>query len=130
MPQNKNFKELQAKWYAKLKKTGFNDIESHTQNDDNPDGSLKEWHSQRFYINNRVEDFKQKERYYQLATQFTYDYKFNDEQDKIIWDLHANGSSVREISKQLNKKGYDRTSVHKVIKKLRNVLFQLHGIKK
>lgn len=91
---NKTFKELKQKWYQKLRKTGFKDIEQE-------DGNLTSWS----YIT-RTAGFdiikaQAKEQYYRLATHFLASYRFKDSVDKKIWTLHTSGVSIRNIAKKL-----------------------------
>jgi len=83
-----NFKELKDKWYKKLAKTGFRDIE-----DANED-RLKEWHASWF----RKYYDKEKDEYYTLAIDFATNYKFKNALEQFIWYKHSEGHSVRQIS--------------------------------
>lgn len=95
--ETKKFKELNAKWAKKLEKSGFEDIEQ-------PDGRLQTWHSEWFkYRANPTLDLA-KQDYYRHAGYFLYEHKFKSELEKEIWEFHAEGISIREISKLLNKK--------------------------
>lgn len=129
MPQNnKDFKQLQAKWYAKLKKEGFEDIER-AEDLMHPEYDLKAWHSKRFQINNTPESFQQRERYYQLAGQFTYDHEFSEASERQIWQLHAEGLSIREICRRLSKQNLKRDKVFTVLKRLREAMLKTYGVK-
>ena len=57
---NKDFQKLQAQWYDKLKKTGFEDAEQ-------SNGALKCWSATKFKDTSRV---KAKEEYFRLAGHF------------------------------------------------------------
>jgi hypothetical protein len=86
-------------WYKKLKKSGFDDIEQ-------DEFYLKKW-SNRFEnlaaSNDPEHWFKPKQDYYYYATQFANTYKFKSNKEKLIWEYHSNGISMREIAKLLKK---------------------------
>jgi hypothetical protein len=105
---SKEFKDLQRKWYAKAKKSGYEDIEQ-------ADGNLKVWHSRLFQINANDITGEAKKEYYRLAGQFLHAHKFENKGDKIMWELHAGGMSVRDIAKELKRLGFktSRNRVHK-----------------
>lgn len=96
MSTKPDFKTLQAKWYAKLKKSGFEDIEY--AND-----YLKSSTSRFVAENPNPESWIATEQYYRLAAHFLHDYKFESKRDAVIWEYHANGISVRDISVLLKK---------------------------
>lgn len=126
---NKEFLELQAKWYKKLEQSGFSDIE---QNDDNPGkvgGNLKTW-SGSFMANMEKTSFEDKQRYFELAGQFLHEYKFEDSSEKRVWELHSQGLSIREIARAIKKKSLAKDSVFRIIKKLKDLMFVLYGVKK
>jgi len=116
-----DFKELKAKWYKKLKKSGFEDIEYES-------GELK--------FSSTISNKRRQERaaiwqdradYYTLAGWFLNDYKFTVELEKIIWEYHSNGMSAREITETLRKakiKKTNRTTVWATIKSLQQLMKQ------
>ena len=118
-----DLEKLKKKWYAKLKKLGFNDIE---QDEDN----LKSWDSQRFLINNRhygnrAANHQSRADYYYYAGHFLNNHKFEKEIHKVIWEEHTNGVSVRDISEKLNKdRAYDvsHETVRSIIKHYREIM--------
>lgn len=130
MLNNKELKALQIKWYDKLKKSGFTDIEAHDENPGKPDGNLKDWHSQMFQSSNTPVLFQQRERYYQLAGQFLHEWTFSDAKEKVVWQCHSNGMSTREISRQLNRDGYGKNAVFLIVKRLRTEMFKIYGVTK
>jgi len=101
-----SFKELQKTWYAKLKETGFKDIEK-------PEGegvmptdryypyAFDTLHSTQIAA---VED------YYSMARQFLTEYVFASELDRLIWSEYSEGGSVRGIANWLAEK-------HKITRK-------------
>lgn len=93
-----SFKELNSQWQTKLKDSGFQDIEEHT-----------EPHHQHIYgpgFSTRSNRFKTKEsteEYVACIDSFINRDKFNSELEKTIIILHADGVSSIEIGKKLNK---------------------------
>lgn len=113
---SRQFKALKDSWYKKLKKSGFNDIET-------ADGALKKSHTDLFSVYHA--DYgsiylEAKEEYFRLARQLLHDYKFSTPQQKLVWQLHSEGLSIRTIIKVLKSKNYPgyRDLVHGIIKKL------------
>lgn len=118
-PKSKSFKELQAKWYGKLKAKGFDDIER-------PDGQLAAWAS-RSKPNDRDVGLREaKEEYYRLAGHFAYDYKFETSKDRYLWLKHSEGVSIRNIVILLGKKGIktNKRAVDEAIRKYRQLMFK------
>lgn len=110
---SKEYKALQKEWYEKLKKDGFKDIETEKGNMDT--GKI---------LNNiatrcTVDTFKAQQDYYRFAGQFLHEYKFKSE-DRIIWESHCNGVSIREIVKVLKKQGFItyKRRVHETLQRL------------
>lgn len=130
MAKKQDFKTLQAKWYVKLKKSGFED-----QEDEN--GNLKFW-SQKFHQNyKRFQGggWQTKAEYYRLAELFLTEYKFQDEADKVIWEYHANGMSTYDIADTFKKaKVYkngtrrrrSRRTITHIITKLAHKMYEMY----
>jgi hypothetical protein len=98
----KSCKELKDSWGKKLEKTGFEDIER-------SDGTLKRWDS--FYFAREKHGHHHggrefKEEYYRLAGHFLHDFPFKTDRDRKIWDLHAQGKTIKFITNMLKKQGY------------------------
>lgn len=121
-PKSKAFKELEKKWYTKLEKSGFKDIEQ-------PDGNLKVWASSacKNYAEPNVRAAK--EEYYRMAGQFLYDYKFTSAIDKFAWKHHANGVSIRSIVGLLAKKGIksNKRTIHEKLQRLAKEMLKGSG---
>lgn len=113
--QRPKFKQLQKIWYQKLKDSGFNDAEDTT----NEDGYMLVWHSSYFYSRYTPETYKEKQDYYRLASSFTSLYEFISQQERDIWNLHAEGQSLRTIAAHSNLSVYQ---VYKIIKKLTTIM--------
>lgn len=97
-PKTKEFNKLEAKWYAKLKKEGFEDIE---QNED----TLKLWSTHRFSREHNTVLYEAKEEYYRLAGQFLHEHQFKNLFEKGMWEYHSGGSSIRDIVLILKQSG-------------------------
>lgn len=98
MPHSKKHTEYdkaRAIWYAKLRKSGFEDIE---QDDDN----LKAWSCKIVGYQPGVV-VNQKETYYYLATQYLNYHQFEVALERSVWMYHADGLYPREIADTLNK---------------------------
>ena len=111
--KSKAFKDLQNSWYKKLEKLGFQDIEQ-------SDGNLKRWHGQDFKAIHATA-FEYKAEYYRAAGYFLNHYQFASKREKLIWELHSQGVSNRDIAKILKKKGVKRMAkdvVRMLIKRL------------
>lgn len=131
--EQRAFLEERKKWYAKLKKEGFDDIEN------------IEWNTGASYeclngvSNADVCDSwtHGKERYYQLANQFLWELRKRASRDRRrksperkdwgrvlrIWKLHAEGASIRDIVKKV---GFYRSGVHKVVVDMRTEMLAWH----
>ncbi len=118
-PNSKEFKALQKKWYGKLKAEEFNDIEQ-------ADGNLKTWASSAFSHNFNETLFEAKETYYRLARQFLHSHPFQDKKEHLIWSLHSEGVSVRNIVKALKTKRFKahKDGVHSVVQRLANLMLK------
>ncbi len=130
-PHCASCKTLQRDWYKKLEtdsktnpEEGFVDIERHGRYE----GMLKIYSSE-FYSKDYdkvVRDSKQE--YYQLALNFLESYKFESNREKIIWEYHSNGISMRDISKLLKKirVKMNRNDVCTLINRLKFSMYQMY----
>lgn len=122
-----DFKELEAKWYAKLKKGGFQDIEKVSV----PGRPLISFHSNHFAKPAVVAQRAKKEKYYRQIEDFVNHNKIheicksiaehgnNSVSPKIvknIIELHGSGFSERKIAKKIRR---SNDSVHRVLVKAR-----------
>lgn len=116
----KEFNKLKQVWYKKLKKSGFEDIELNEKYLKNP--------SSKFLRKRSLDTFQNRENYYYMATCFLNDYKFKTRLDKIVWEYHANGISVRNIVMLLKtvKIRCNRDSICKKTQELRKIMEQLY----
>jgi Mor family transcriptional regulator len=88
-------KQLIKKWYDKLAKSGFDDIEDNLGYNN--------------VIRHHASDFGSKDpvlvaytqEYFYIATQYLHENIFKNKKEYRIWELHSNGATVRDIAKQL-----------------------------
>lgn len=128
--KSKEFNDLQAKWYKKLKDSGFEDAEQDPE-------TLKQWTRSKFapqQNNGAALDVvmaknRSKQEYYRLAGHFLYDFNFTSELHRLIWELHSDGLSHRDISDKLKENGIKkaRTQVLDIIHELKKELALYYG---
>lgn len=108
------FKELQQEYYQKLEESGFEDIEDR----DSANEWLKNW-------NMTIPSSDcggDKEEYFYMATQFLNICDFKNETEKRIWEMHTEGLSIREISGTYAVKGFSKSNIFKIIKKIQAMM--------
>lgn len=116
MAKAKTLQQQTKEWYRKLKKSGFDDIEQ-------DEFYLKKW-SNRFEnlasSNDPDHWYKPKQEYYYYAEHFLNEYEFTSPVQRIIWEYHVNGISMRNTAKLLKKIKIDisHETVRKVLKPL------------
>lgn len=118
-----DLKTLKEVWYKKLKADGFEDIEK-------DEHSLKDW-SSRFAIRHSIEEMTAKQIYYRMANHFLNEWEFASILDKVIWEYHTNGISVRDISFSLSKAKIDKTSrqfVWRTVRRLTKAMYAFYKI--
>lgn len=109
-------KKLQDKWYSKLKKKGFEDIEQ-------DETRLKKW-SETYFTKG---DLKQsntiiinaKMDYYRMCRGFLESHVFKNKTEKRMFEMHTEGLGVRVIAVEL--KTY-RRKVHEKIQELVRIM--------
>ncbi len=90
MDQNsKEFKKLQKTWYKKLKDTGFNDLETES-------GLSKQNVGTYFYNVYHPDRFEFQAEYYRRVGYFLHTHKFKNTFERRIWELYAEGVTIRE----------------------------------
>lgn len=94
-PNSKEFKKLQDKWYKKLKKDGFDDIENSFED-------LRTGSNNNIQQLQTVDSFEARAVYYRLASQFLYEHKFENLFDRQVWSAHCEGIAMRQIAKAMN----------------------------
>jgi hypothetical protein len=117
------FKDLQAKWYRKLERTGFKDLEDKLER-------LKEYSTTKWKEGHPAKARQQskekqndhflaavasKEEYYRAAGHWLYDHKFDKKVEFKVWELHAEGATARQIYTKLRlTKNEVRSILHKL----------------
>lgn len=120
----KKLQQLQAKWYRKLERSGFKDVEAP---DAFGDMRLKQLDSNQLRHGYKSSvQMVNVQRYYELARQFHYQHNFENGREKRLWELHAEGLSAYHISEKLKSDGYRKnvsmTSIKRTVKKLERVM--------
>jgi hypothetical protein len=122
------YDKLRAIWYKKLEEEGFEDIESDENN-------LKIWSATRFASKKSQDVSQGKEAYYYMATHFLNDYPFESKVEKLIWEYHADGHSVKDIVIILKKRRFkkllqwsavNRTAVNTIINRLEKTMKNMY----
>lgn len=116
-----DYEKLRDKWYKKLKKAGFEDIEQDEYN-------LKKWSSLPA-LKTPATVWYAKVEYYNLADRFLHEHKFESELEKIIWEYHANAVSTRNIAKLLKKVRVTDmcyVTVWRIINKLKQIMLRMY----
>lgn len=112
--KTKGFAKLQEKWYKKLKKEGFVDLEDVR-------GNLWTWSSFYFSCRYTPDRFHDIERFYQEAEVFLHEHPFKNVRDRAVWELFCQGKTVQAISKALKARHFklvSNTAVFHIINRL------------
>lgn len=113
-----DLKVLKKIWYKKLKDSGFQDIEDINS----PRELLKTWHSNYFMRKYTPDEFEAKASYYRRCSHFLYDYSFDSDRERLVWELHSEGLSFRDIAKRLWRYRLNKDSVNKMVSKLIEIM--------
>lgn len=122
------FLKLQNKWYSKIKKLGFEDIETASELLKRPTSVRRFGIKTRAPLGDEAEQLRiiidAKQVYYSMASQFLQNHSFDSKREKTIWMYHTEGLSVRDISDTLDKAGIpmSKDKVHRVVSKLRSIM--------
>lgn len=117
------FNKLKSEWYKRLAESGFEDIEQ-------DEIYLKRGTS---LIDRRRVTWESQAEYYQMATYFLNEYKFESNLERAMWEYHMNAISVRDIAQTLGevlKKYIPRMNVWRVINRLERAMFKKYGVTK
>ncbi len=107
-------KKLHAEWNKKLKDSGFIDAEDTS-------GQLKAYHGSRLFSRSLPNvDMASKEEYYRIAAQFLYEYKDFTDITRLIWELHSQGHTIRDIANSIPHP--KKSQVYKIIHKLAKIM--------
>ena len=119
-PQTKEFKRLKQLWDKKLKQSGFEDIEYDEDHLKHyvSSGLSRRLNGATYEVKMQLDESTQE--YYRLAGQWLFDHTFNGSRERLIWTLHSNGESFRDIAKQVKTKDYkaNKDNINTLITKL------------
>lgn len=101
--KSKEFKDLKDRWYKKLKKSGFVDIEEDEKR-------LLEYHNTKYSSSDPLA-FSSQQRYFELAGQLLHSFPFKSSEQRTIWTLHCEGKTVRSIGKRVDRSTFYVRSV-------------------
>lgn len=114
MGNHKSLKDLEGEWNQRLRDEGFIDIESSRSKD----RQLKEWHNLKFtsersrvlqasrsQYQREIDEITNHPCFPEACKSVVSDLrcKFSIEDIELIWDLHSQGYSRRQIASRLNK---------------------------
>lgn len=113
------FKALFQQWNQVLIEDGHEEIEDFTL----PDPALIRWHSFSFSSpcckrdGERVEEIRG---YHELAGRLLTEFRFKNDIHRLIWDLHCDGLSIRQIAHELRFWLWDlsKSRIHQVIARI------------
>lgn len=112
-----SFEELQALWYKKLKKSGFDDIEQ-------AGGTANRTTTRSInFLDPELRDTI--ESYYRMCHHFLNEYKFTTALEKAIWQYHSDGLSIRDVAdtlRKLRRKKISKTKVGAIVKDLETIM--------
>jgi len=109
--QAKQFKQLQAKWYAKLSKSGFEDIEAN-------DNKLKRYDAE-YFLSTSVDKAMETLQYYKQCEEFLREHNFFSKSDRGIWRLHCTGMTEEEIAKHF---GVNQSTISRILGRIHKVM--------
>lgn len=118
--KTKKFRELQRSWAEKLKKSGFEDIESPSSQRE----YLKIWDSMYFLNKAEHEAFTITQTYYQVAEELLITHEFESATEKQVWAYHSDGLAVREIESLLytKKNKLNKDKINAIIQRLQKFI--------
>ena len=114
--QTKEFKKTKMKWYQKLKKSGFEDIEWHDiKTGDGENSSYLKSHFVQAYLGDKLTNKNTLGNSSKYEAQRAIDHfnshgVFENEIDKRLWQLYSDGATYREMSQALRKESRSKTS--------------------
>lgn len=128
--QSKQFKDLKKKWYKKLQKEGFEDIEWHdAETGDGENSSYLKSNFIQTYLSDRLSSKQTLGNSFRYEIQRSLDHftehgKFSSPLLKQVWTMYAEGKTYREMSNELRKlykkkKAYSVFWVFSRVKELR-----------
>lgn len=102
---SQEFNQLQSKWYQKLERSGFSDIEINGD-------LLHIYEGSYFGTNYTPKSFEEKKRYFERATELESAGIFLDQTERLVWSLHASGVPIRKIVEVLESRGIKKHKDH------------------
>lgn len=110
--KTKKDRELLAKWNKKLE--GRNDCENYGEN---LEPRLKHYDSYHFQ-KITPDQYYSRETYYSNARALLSTGTFDSAIDKRIWEYHSEGLALRKIATAINRRGYTKDIINRIIKKI------------
>lgn len=105
------FKAMQEAWYAKLEESGFKDAEEMRDGEmmlKQTGDHMLAWHTTRMEYTGNLLKFESKETYYRILGEKVQDSAFQNDVDRIIVTMLAEGHRVKEITEELASQGESR----------------------
>jgi len=118
---SKRFKRLQKEWYNKLAASGFEDAELFNETFGNADRCYLKRPSFKWALKWDPVIFE----HFRIARNFLAHGAFSSILDKRIWELYAEGLSIRQIAAQLSSEGHT-TSAFPVFTRLKLLKVQMY----
>jgi hypothetical protein len=98
--KTKEFESLKSKWYKKLEKSGFEDLEHSDENSPYlKHGSFQA--SMQFYT-------QEKETYYRLWTNYLSHNKIEDHKLNLVFSMHSEGETLTQITNLLKSRNFKK----------------------
>jgi hypothetical protein len=114
-----DFLRIQKKWYRRLKKEGFMDIEDHGRSD----RPLKVWDSLYFLMPGVSIRIQSTQEYYEWTKEILETHDFKTPSHEAIWMMHSEGFTMTEISNSLTRlqgmRQYTRSGVRDIIQSIK-----------
>lgn len=109
------FFKQQSEWYARLKKSGFDDIEKNEP-----------------FVRPQIIDTRKTESmggngYYDFCQSILRDFKFSRPVDRLVFELHADGKSIRFIEDYLKTNSVrklKKDAIHDIIKRTKETFLK------
>lgn len=111
----KSCEDLKTEWYNYAKQMGFVDIEK----GNNLSGSVVTLGVVHNPVEDRLNTFSARVNYYQWAREKINEGKFQTTKDRLIWEDHAHGATLREIAPKV---GYEFSWISRKIKRIEGYL--------
>ncbi len=111
-------KKLQAEWEKKLSQSGFKDYETTNR-------ELKQFDGSRFFSRTvPLEQMEATRSYYVRAEHYLNTYDKFTTKSRLVWELHSQGMSVREIETALGISDLKKSTIHTTVVKLAKIMME------